>query len=334
MQTFATQYNPAFAGEIRVPMASTRADADERAQDHRAPRRARADARTASSTSASACRKASPRSPTRRSVIDLLTLTAEPGVDRRHSGRRPEFRRGDQHRRRSSTSRSQFDFYDGGGLDVAFLGLAQADAEGNLNVSKFGPQLAGAGGFINISQNAQEGGVRRHLHRRRAARSRSRTASCASSSEGNARKFVREVEHRTFSGDVRRQARPAGALRHRALRLPARRRAGADRDRARHRPQRDILPAWTSAGDPDGPAHGRASSARADGPARDLLGVPLDVACVRPEESVLRQLRGPRRARAATTSRRSASKSSGSSRRSAARSTRSSTTTTSASAPS
>jgi propionate CoA-transferase len=78
---------------------------------------------------------------------------------------------------------SMFDFYDGGGLDIAFLSMAECDELGNVNVSRFGGRVAGAGGFIDISQTAR------------------RVVFLGTFLAGDGqRKFVKRVEHVTFSG--------------------------------------------------------------------------------------------------------------------------------------
>ncbi|MBV1789682.1 malonate decarboxylase subunit alpha [Marinobacterium sp. D7] len=98
---------------------------------------------------------------------------------------------------------AQFDFYDGGGLDIAFLGLAQADTRGNLNVSKFGPKVVGPGGFINITQSAKKVVFCGTLTA--GAKLEFSENGVKVLQEGKAKKFVEAVDQITFSGDIARQ---------------------------------------------------------------------------------------------------------------------------------
>ncbi|MBY3178856.1 acyl CoA:acetate/3-ketoacid CoA transferase [Rhizobium leguminosarum] len=186
MQTYATQYNGAFSGDSRPPPDSAASmKLDERKI---IARRSAFELRMGDVVNLGiGMPEGIAAVAAEEKIIDLVKLTTESGTIGGTPQSGLDF--GAAINPESIIDQNQmFDLIDGGGLSFACLGFAQVDAQGNVNVSQFGDKLAGAGGFINISQNTP------------------RLVFCGKFTHDGQAKFIKEVEQITFSGEYAREA--------------------------------------------------------------------------------------------------------------------------------
>ena len=152
-QTYATHYDPSYSGELRIPV-------DDIKPLRFGPRKVIVRRGAMELFPGAICNLGAGVSTgistiaAEEGLLESVHLTNEQGIvggapiTGRDSG-------GGQNFAAMIEQPAQFDFYDGGGLDLAFLSFAEVDARGNVNVSRFGDRIIGVGGFINISQNAK-----------------------------------------------------------------------------------------------------------------------------------------------------------------------------------
>ena len=199
MQNFGTAYNPSFSGEIRVPSATIEPMPlnERKVIARRCAMELRANAVVNLGIGmpegiGSVCNE--------ERIYRYIILTADPGIVGGVPMSGLDFGAA-VNPTALIDHPAAFDFIDGGGLDIAFLGYAQCDRLGNVNSSKFGKRLTGCGGFINISQNSRKvvfigtftaGGLKVAIE----------GGGLKILNEGKSLKFMRQVEQITFSGRV------------------------------------------------------------------------------------------------------------------------------------